>query len=73
MFQAKEIGARRNYKDSKIGRTFVSPKGREYSYSKGSRGIIILEYLGMRMQIKTSDYKKTDIDILLDCMQKEKI
>ncbi len=69
MLQAKEIGKRRNSMEAKIGRIFVSPKGREYSYSKGSRGIVVIEYLGVRMQVKVSDYKNTPIDSLLDVMQ----
>lgn len=71
MLQAKEIGKRRNSMEAKIGRTFVSPKGREYSYSKGSRGIVVIEYLGVKMQIKVSDYKNTPIDSLLDVIQNE--
>ena len=40
----------------------------DFKYIEGDR-IVVEDVKG----IKTSDYKKTDIDILLDCMQKEKI
>jgi hypothetical protein len=71
MLQSKEIGKYRNSMEAKIGRTFISPKGKEYSYSKGSRGIVVIEYLGARMQVKVSDYKSTPIDSLLNTMQNE--
>ena len=57
--------------DGKIGRTFVSPKGREYSYEKGPRGIVVVSYMGLRMQVKTRDYNSTPIDDLLSTIEKE--
>lgn len=69
--QRKEIGKKRDWNSAKVGRTFVSPKGREYTYEKGGRGIIVIEYLGNRMQVKTREFNNTDIDSLLKAIEKE--
>lgn len=69
--QRKEIGKKRDWNSAKVGRTFVSPKGREYTYEKGGRGIVVIEYLGNRMQVKTREFNNTDIDSLLKAIEKE--
>lgn len=69
--QRKEIGKKRDWNSAKVGRTFVSPLGREYTYEKGGRGIVVIEYLGNRMQVKTREFNNTDIDSLLKAIEKE--
>ena len=71
MIQRKEVGKKRDWNSAKVGRTFVSPKGREYTYEKGGRGIVVIEYLGNRMQVKTREFNNTDIDSLLKAIEKE--
>jgi hypothetical protein len=71
MIQANQIGKKRDYRQAQEGRQFLSPNGKTYSYAKGSRGIIVIEYLGHRMQIKTKDFNSTPIDSLLGVMEKE--
>jgi hypothetical protein len=71
MMQRKEIGKKRDWNSARVGKTFVSPLGREYTYGEGGRGIIVIEYLGQRMQVKTRDFKNTDIDSLLKAIERE--
>ncbi len=71
MIQSKQIGQKRDYRQAQQGRQFVTPAGRSYTYDKGSRGVIVIEYLGHRMQIKTRDFNATPIDSLLEVMEKE--
>lgn len=69
--QRKEIGKKRDWNSARVGKTFVSPLGREYTYGEGGRGIIVIEYLGQRMQVKTREFKNTDIDSLLKAIERE--
>ena len=77
MLQAKEIGKRRSkvsVLDAKKGRTFVTPKNRSYifDYTKvGNKYIFIIEYKDYRMQVDESTFNRTDIDTLIEVMQKE--
>jgi len=54
------------------GRTFVTPKNKEYvfDYTKeGNKYIFIIGYQGKRMQIRESDFNKHKIDDLLSLME----
>ena len=56
---------------AKAGRTFVTPENRSYifDYTKhGNKYIFIIEYKNHRMQIKESDFNRTNIDDLLTIM-----
>lgn len=58
--------------NSKIGKCFISPNNKEYSFDyrkEGRKYIYIIIYMGFRMQISESYYNRTNIDILLNSME----
>lgn len=58
--------------NAKAGRTFVTPKNREYTFDyrrEGSKYIFILGYLGKRMQVRESDFNRQNTDDLLSLME----
>ena len=60
--------------DARKGRTWVTPKNREYQIDRRKEGrkyIIILIYKGNRMQVSESDYNLIPTDTLLDAIEKE--
>ena len=73
----KEIGKKSkkdDILDAKVGRTWVTPKGRHYQfdYTKdGSKYLFIIIYKGHRMKCKEVDFNRMNIDDLLDIMEKE--
>lgn len=59
---------------AKQGKTFITPKNREYIFDfekRGNKYIFIIEYKGKRMQVSEKDYNITNIDVLIDAMEKE--
>ena len=60
--------------DAKKGRTFITPKGKEYvfDYEKvGNIVIIIIHYKGNRIEVSESGYDKTPIDDLIQAIENE--
>jgi len=75
MIQINQIGKyhrKDTLLDAKKGRTFVTPKNKEYQFDYRKEGrsyIFILIYDGKRMQIKETDYNRHSIDELLEIMK----
>ena len=65
MMQRKEIGKKRDWNSAKVGKTFVSPKGREYTYKEGTKSIAVIEYLGQEIKVEVRKYKAMPIDQIL--------
>jgi hypothetical protein len=65
MMQRKEVGKKRDWDSAKVGKTFVSPKGREYTYKEGTKGIAVIEYLGQEIKVEIRKYKAMPIDQIL--------
>lgn len=77
MLQKSQIGIYRK-KDSvlqaKVGKIFISPQNREYiiDYEKiGRKYIFKITYKGNTMQVLEAVYNNTNIDSLLDAIEKE--
>jgi|GEM_PF-3773368 len=71
MKQHNQIGKYTNKEEvlmAKAGKTFVTPKNKEYIFDflkEGRRYIFVINYLGYKMRIKENDFYRTDIDDLL--------
>ena len=63
--QRKEIGKKRDWDSAKVGKTFVSPKGREYTYKESTEGHAVIEYLGQEIKVEVRKYKAMPIDQIL--------
>jgi len=62
------------YFEAKKGRTFITPQNKTYVFdfrTEGRKYIIILNYMGYKMQVSESDFNLTNIDDLLNCISKE--
>ena len=58
---------------AKSGRTFVTPKNKEYVFSyekEGNKYIFVINYLGKKWRIKESDFNRSNIDDLLESIEK---
>ena len=58
---------------AKVGKVFVTPKNKEYSFDfvkEGRKYIYVIIYLGYRMRITESDFNKSNIDDLLTSIEK---
>jgi len=58
--------------NAKAGRTFVTPKNKEYVFNyrrEVNKYIFIIAYNGRRMQIREGDFNKQNIDDLLSLME----
>jgi hypothetical protein len=72
----KEVGKYRKKDDvlnAKKGRTFVTPKNKEYKFDwkkVGNKYIFIIDYKGHKMQVPEADFNRTPIDSLLSAMDK---
>lgn len=77
MLQRSQIG--KYYKkdeilDAKVGKTFVSPNNKEYSFDyrkEGRKYIMIVIFKGHRMQVKESDFNRFTIDELISVIENE--
>jgi hypothetical protein len=76
MKQVNQIGKYTKKDDvlmAKVGKTFVTPKNKEYIFDflkEGRKYIFIINYLGYRMRISESDFNNTNIDDLLCSIEK---
>lgn len=72
----RQIGKRSRKEDvldAKKNRTWITPKGKKYEFDyekQGSRYIFILIYKDNRMRVPESDWNRTDIDDLINSMEK---
>jgi hypothetical protein len=75
MKQINQIGKytkKENVLLAKKGKTFVTPQNRTYvfDYKKtGNKYMFIICYKGYRMQVKETDFNRSDIDDLLSVME----
>lgn len=69
--QRKEIGEKRDWNSAKVGKTFVSPLGREYSYKESTKGHAVIEYLGQEIKVAVRKYKEMPIDQILKEVEQE--
>lgn len=78
MKQFNQIGKRPKKDEvlnAKVGKTFVSPQNKSYSFDyekRGNKYIYIIIYKGERMQVAESDFNKTPIDVLLTAIENHK-
>jgi hypothetical protein len=76
MKQVNQIGKYTKKDDvlmAKAGRTFVTPKNKEYIFDfikEGRKYIFVINYLGYKMRINESDFNRTNIDDLLCSIEK---
>jgi hypothetical protein len=58
---------------AKSGKTFVTPNNKTYVFDftqEGRKYIFIINYMGYRMRISESDFNKSNIDDLLNSIEK---
>jgi hypothetical protein len=59
--------------NAKVGKTFITPQNREYSFDyrkEGRKYIFIILYMGKRWQILESEFNRSNIDDLLQGIEK---
>lgn len=75
MKQINQIGKytkKESVLQAKNGKTFVTPKNRNYIFSyvkHGNKYIFCIEFKGYKMHLPESDFNKSNVDDLLDIME----